>query len=236
MNVAMIGAHQDDEMFCLGTLLLCKQRGDKLTLITTTNGDKGMSDDPSIPYAEAAAIRDREMRSVADAMNADYTCLGEPDEALFDTWDNRLKLIEALRKHRVEMVFTHFTADYNVDHTTTSQMVYQTTMLSPIASIQTDSPPLPKAPTIFYMDPGPGYGFEATHFVEIPATVKDRMMELLSMHESQMAVARRSSGKDYRDDVLAKLKANGQRVGVEFAEAFRPCLASWRTPLTRFLP
>jgi LmbE family N-acetylglucosaminyl deacetylase len=46
MNVVFIGAHPDDEMFCLGTLLLCRQRGDHLFLVCATNGDKGISDDP----------------------------------------------------------------------------------------------------------------------------------------------------------------------------------------------
>ena len=44
MRVAFIGAHPDDEMFCLGTLLLYRNRGDQLSLICATNGDKGMSD------------------------------------------------------------------------------------------------------------------------------------------------------------------------------------------------
>jgi LmbE family N-acetylglucosaminyl deacetylase len=236
MNIAFIGAHQDDEMFCLGTLLRYRERGDRLFLICATNGDKGMSDDPSVPYVECARIRDREMRAVAGALKAEYACLNEPDEALFDTWDTRLKMIEAIRRFRLDLVFTHYTQDYNLDHVATSQLVFQATMLSQIASIQTDSPALPKVPPIYYVDPGPGYGFEATHFVGIDAVTVDEMMRIMSLHESQMALSKRVLGTDYRDRIKQRLEAAGQRVGVTYAEAFRPCLASRRTPLANLLP
>jgi LmbE family N-acetylglucosaminyl deacetylase len=236
MNVTFVGAHQDDEMFCLGTLILCARRGDRLSLICTTNGDKGMSDDASIPHEEAARIRAAEMQRLADALPASYVCLELPDEALYDDWPTRLALIDALRAAQPDLVFTHFTADYNLDHTITSQLVFQTAMLAPIASIVTDHPPLAKSPAIFYVDPGPGYGFEATHFVAIPADVAEDMHRLMGFHASQQAVARRSSGRDYRDMIRERLTATGQRVGVPFAESFRPCLAARRTPLANMLP
>jgi len=140
MNVAFIGAHPDDEMFCLGTLLLCRRRGDRLFLICATNGDKGISDDPDFPHAECARLRDREMREVARAIDAEYQCLGEPDEALYDTWDNRLKMIEAIRHTQADLLFTHFSQDYNLDHSTTSALVFQGALLSQIASVRTEKP------------------------------------------------------------------------------------------------
>ena len=236
MNVAFVGAHQDDEMFCLGTLLRYRRRGDRLALICATNGDKGISDDPSVPHAECARIRDREMRAVAAELNAEYLCLGEPDEALYDTWETRLKMIEAIRCLRPELVFTHAPQDYLLDHTTTSELVFQATLLSQIASIPTASPALGAVPRIFHVDPGAGYGFEATHFVEIPEPMVEEMMRIMGLHESQMAVSRRLLGGDYREGIRQRLEAAGQRVGVKYAEAFRPCLAGRRTPLAAMLP
>ena len=223
-------------MFCLGTLLKYRKRGDTLSLICTTNGDKGMSDDPSRSYEEAARMREREMRQVARALEAEYCCLGEPDEALYDTWPNRLKAIEAIRGAKPDLLFTHFPRDYNLDHTLTSEIIFQASMLSQIASIPTPSAPLTRVPAIFYLDPGPGYEFEATHFVEIEAGCVEEMMRIMACHESQMAVARRLLGKDYRDVIKERLAATGARVGVSYAEAFRPCLASRRTPLANMLP
>jgi LmbE family N-acetylglucosaminyl deacetylase len=176
------------------------------------------------------------MRAVARRLGAEYLSLGEPDEALFDTWETRLKMIQAIRSARAELIFTHFTVDYNLDHSTTSQIVYQAAMLSTIASIGTESAPLAKVPPIFYVDPGPGHGFDATHFVAIAPDVVDEAIALMGLHESQMAVSRRLLGKDYRDDIRERMKATGARIGAEYAEAFRPCLAPRRTPAANLLP
>src|SRR5438067_13645417 len=84
MNVGSIMAHQDDEMRCLGTMLKCRARGDRLCFVTLTDGSKGFVQNPSISRAEAAAIRDVEMRAVANAVDAEYVNLGEQDEFLYD--------------------------------------------------------------------------------------------------------------------------------------------------------
>lgn len=236
MRVCFVGAHPDDEMACLGTLLKCRARGDRLFLISATNGDKGMSDLPDFPHDKCASVRDREMRAVARGLDADFQCLGEPDEALYDTWETRVKMIEALRRARPDLVFTHNPTDYILDHTTTSTLVFQATLLSQIASIRTKSPPLKRVPPIYYVDPGPGFGFEATHFVAIDALTVRRIRRLMGYHRSQMEVSLRLLGKDYRDQIEERLRATGARVGVPFAESFRPCLASRRTPLAKVLP
>jgi LmbE family N-acetylglucosaminyl deacetylase len=236
MNVAFAGAHPDDEMFCLGTLLLCRRRGDTITLICTTNGDKGISDDPDFPHDECARVRDAEMCAVARELGADYTCLGEPDEALYDTWEVRLKMIEAIRAAKPDVVFTHFPQDYLLDHTVTSDLVFQCTLLAQIASIKTKTRAVSKVPAIYYYDPGPGFGFEATHFVEIDEATTKEARRLMGLHKSQMDVSRRMLGRDYRDAIEQRWRGAGDRVGVPFAEAFRPCLAVRRTPLARLLP
>jgi LmbE family N-acetylglucosaminyl deacetylase len=236
MNIVHVAAHQDDEGHTLGTLLKYrKQGGHRITLICTTNGDKGMSFSPEIPYAEAATIREREMRAVAEALGADYVCLGAEDEFLYDTREMRLKLLDALRAARAELIFTHWVRDYNLDHTTTSRLVFQMSMNSIIASMRTEHPALPSTPKIFYWDVGDGFGFEGTHFVELSEELVREKVRILRLHASQMEVMRKI-GPDFADLLFERARAVGQRVGVAFAEMFRPCLASRRTPLASMLP
>ncbi len=83
MNVVSIMAHADDEMRCLGSLLKCKQRGDRLFLVTVTDGSKGFVQNPVISRQEARRIRQMEMQALADQVGAEYLNLGEPDEFLF---------------------------------------------------------------------------------------------------------------------------------------------------------
>lgn len=236
MNITHIVAHQDDEGYALGTLLKYKrQGGHSITLICLTNGDKGMSFDPSIPLHEAAGIRDAEMKAVADALGAHYMCLGAPDEFLFDTKEMRLVLIDAIRAGGSDLIFTHWVDDYNLDHTTTSRIVFQASINSIIASMRTDHAALKITPKIFYIDVGEGFGFEGTHFVELDEKTIDEKIRIIRLHKSQMEVMRKI-GPDFGDMLYDRAKLVGQRAGVPFAEVFRPCLAGRRVPLANMLP
>lgn len=237
MNIALIGAHQDDEMFCLGTLLKYReQRRHRFSFIYLTNGDKGISDDPESDYAATARLRAAEAAKVAKGFRASLDIIPNADEALFDSWTNRLAVLECIRRHRINLIFTHYTSEYNRDHNVASEIVFQAALMANIASIRTESPALKAVPKIFYMNPGEGYGFEGTHFVEIPVRLVRPMRRIMGHHRSQMAVARRLLGADYRDSIEARLKSVGARAGVRYAEVFRPCLADRRTPLASLLP
>jgi hypothetical protein len=175
------------------------------------------------------------MRAVAGALGADYVCLGAEDEFLYDTQEMRLRLMDALRAAEAELIFTHWVRDYNLDHTTTSRLVFQMSMNSIIASMKTEHPALSVTPKIFYWDVGDGFGFEGTHFVELPEELVREKVRILRLHASQMEVMRKI-GPDFADLLYERARAVGQRVGVPFAEVFRPCLASRRTPLASMLP
>ena len=236
MNIVHVGAHQDDEMFALGTFLKYRAKGEHtISFICVTNGDKGMSWDPSVPLEKAAKIRDKEMRAVADQFNAAYICLGESDEFLYDTKETRLKLIDYLRAFRAELIFTHWKEDYNLDHITTSNLVFQASMLSVIASIQTEHEPLNMTPKIFYCDVGEGYGFPGTHFVEIDENTMQDKLRIIRLHKSQIDVSGKM-GPDYADRMMDRNTALGRRARIQYAEVFAPCLADRRIPLANMLP
>jgi N-acetylglucosamine malate deacetylase 1 len=237
MNVACVIAHQDDEMGCLGTLLrLRSERGARLAFIVLTNGDKGMSWSPDVALEEAARVRDAEMRAVAAELDATYRCLGQPDQFLQDGAGIRLALVEALREVRAELVFTHWLEDYNADHMVTARLACHAALLGEIASVRTASPALARAPAVFHMDPGPGYGVDMTHFVALTPELADEKARLMRLHDSQMQVMRELRGRDYANLALDAARAHGARAMVPYAEAFRPCLMERRIPLASMLP
>ena len=236
MNIVLVGAHQDDEAHALGTLLKYKrQGGHRITFICATNGDKGASFSPEIPWQETARTRDREMRAVAAALDARYICLGAPDEFLYDTEEMRMKLIDALRECETDLIFTHWPSDYNLDHIITSQLVFQASMNSIIASMRSAHRALAVTPKIFYWDVGDGFGFEGTHFVALDEETVLEKARIIRLHKSQMEVMLKV-GPDFADKLVDRCRQTGERVGVPYAEAFRPCLASRRTPLANMLP
>lgn len=236
MNIVHVGAHQDDEARALGTLIKYRdQGGHRITFICTTNGDKGFTFDTETPYEVVAATREREMEAVAASLGAEYICLGAPDEFLYDNPEMRLKLIDALRACRAGLIFTDWTSEYNIDHTITAELVLQCAMLTIVASIRTPHPALSVTPRIFHCDPGPGFGFEGTHFVELSPDIMEEKVRLINLHESQMAIMRQIGG-DWAEEHREHCRQTGIRVGTPYAEVFRPCLMARRTPLANVLP
>ncbi|MGB3328130.1 MAG: PIG-L family deacetylase [Thermomicrobiales bacterium] len=221
MNVVSIMAHQDDEMRCLGTMLKCRARCDRLHFITLTDGSKGFVQQPDIDRATAAAIRDREMRAIADDLDATFINLGEPDEYLADTPAVRDALIEAIRRCRADLVFTHFTQDYNLDHTITSALVRHCAMQSCLPVLPTASPPLAAHPAVFMVEPHGPFPFHPSHYVDIAAQ-RDEKVRLLALHVSQEEAMQLGTGTGVAE-LTAKVDAfRGDQVGVAWAEAFVP--------------
>jgi LmbE family N-acetylglucosaminyl deacetylase len=221
VNVVSVMAHQDDEMQCLGTLLKCRARGDAVAFVTLTDGAKGFVQQPDIDPAEAARIRDAEMRALAARLDAVYLTLGEPDEFLYDTPEVRLGLIEALRATGAELVFTHYHEDYNLDHTTVSSLVRHCAMQACLPVLPTASPPLPEHPAIFMVAPHGPVVFPASHFVDTGA-FEDEKVALLALHASQETAMQQAVGAGF-DRLCRRLDGYwGQTVGCDYAEAFVP--------------
>lgn len=225
MNVVSIMAHQDDEMRCLGTMLACRARGDRLWFITLTDGAKGFVQQPEIDPAEASRIRDTELWSLAEAIGATYLNLREPDEFLYDTPQARMALIEAIRATEADLVFTHHHEDYNLDHTTTHSLVRHCAMQSCLPVLPTASPPLAAHPAVFCVEPHGPFAFTPTHYVDI-SNQHAHKVQLLSEHHQSQEVAMQTALGSGLGELTAKLDAfRGDQVGVAFAEGFVPMAA-----------
>lgn len=224
MNAVSVMAHQDDELVCLGTMLKMRARGDALHFICVTDGSRGMIQTPAMPREEAAGIRDAEMRDLADKVGATYQCLGEPDEFLYDTVDVRMRLINALRVCRADVVFTHFSPDYNADHIAVNLLVRHCAMQAPFPVIRTDASALAATPAVFLVEPSSGFEFQPTHYVDISA-VNEEKRALARCHHSQDAALHAGLGKGLDDWICELSRFRGSQVAVAHAEGFRPMLS-----------
>jgi LmbE family N-acetylglucosaminyl deacetylase len=221
MNVVSIMAHADDEMRCLGTMLKCRARRDRLFFITLTDGSKGFVQNPTISREEAARIRNAEMSALADQVGGVYLNLREPDEFLYDTPEVRMKLIEAIRKTGAELVFTHYHEDYNLDHTTVNSLVRHCVMQACLPVLPTESPRLPVSPAIFQCEPFGAFHFPASHYVDISDFYEEKVHLLLN-HTSQEASMQMAVGSGF-EGLCTRLEAyRGEQAGCRFAECFLP--------------
>lgn len=224
MNVVSIMAHQDDEMRCLGAMLKCRARGDRLFFVTLTDGSKGFVQDPTIAREAAARIRDAEMRALAAAVEAEYYNLGELDEFLYDTPEVRLRLLDVIRRTEADLIFTHFDQDYNTDHTVTHSLVRQCAMHACLPMLPTEAPPLARHPAIFLVEPHGPFVFPATHYVDI-SDVHAEKVALLLRHESQEVAMQMAVGSGL--EIMARRLDGyrGEQVGCAYAECFTPMRA-----------
>jgi len=221
MNVVSVMAHQDDELMCLGTLLKMRERGDTLHFICITDGSGGMAQAPDMPRNEAAAVREREMRELTSRIGATYQCLNEQDEYLYDTPELRLRLLQAVRTVKADVIFTHFNPDYNVDHMTTNLLVRQVAMHATFPMTHTEATPLAKTPAVFLIEPSSGFEFEPTHYVDITAQIELKR-ELARCHISQDQAFHVALNKGLDDWICETSAYRGSQVDVPHAEGFRP--------------
>ncbi len=218
MNAVSIMAHQDDEMRCLGTMLKYRKRGDKLFFITLTDGSTGIE---HVTKKEASEIRHKEMLSLVKEINARYISLEEPDEYLYDTPKIRHTLIDAIRKTRADLIFTHYFDDYNIDHTTTSRLVRHCAMHSSLPNTKTEHSPLNEHPAIFMVEPHGPINFSATYFVDI-TKFEEQKIKLLSNHVSQEEAMQKALNSGFEKLVGRPDSYWGEKTCCEYAECFIP--------------
>jgi LmbE family N-acetylglucosaminyl deacetylase len=197
-------------------------------MVALSRGDRGGAD-PSMSGERVAQMRQREAERVAEGVGARYYCLNADDAFIQDTPSLRVSLMGVLRQAQADVVITSPPTDYSMDHVTTSKIAVQAALLAPFASVQTDEPPLERAPAVFYMDSITGLDFQPTLYVDITGEFS-RKCELLRLHESQMASLPKFGGFDpvSHSEIVGRFR--GLQVGVEYAEAFRP---AERNPLMR---
>ena len=237
MNIVSVMAHQDDELMCLGTMLKYKRSGHKLAFVCLTDGAVGMVHKPDMPFDEAAEVRRIEMTALTGKLGAEYICLGRRDEFLYDTPEIRMELIEALRYLKAELIFTHNTSDYNVDHMTASTLVRQCAMQQALPMLKTKSPCTASTPAVYMVEPSGGFEFEPSHWIDVTDVMEEKAA-LSKYHVSQDEAFIAAFGEGHGLDawVMETTKKRGDQCGVKYAEAFAPMLSRGLVKPSSLLP
>ena len=193
INVLVVAAHPDDEVLgCGGTIMKHVGAGDAVKVLIMTNGRS------CVPAAKAANR----------FMGSDVVFMGFPDQ-MMDTIAF-VHIVQRIEQYinGIDIVYTHFRDDLNLDH----RLTYQATM--------TACRPLPgstiKKILCFEVLSSTewGKGFEPNYFVEIDISDKWRALEFYS---AEM----RSFPHPRSIEVVADLaNLRGATAGIPSAEAF----------------
>ncbi len=214
-EVLAIAAHRDDvEQTCGGTLLRLRSLGVATAILDLTRGEagtRGSADERAAEAAEAAQILGAGWREALEI----------PDGRVENTWENRLKIVNVLRRVRPRVVILPYWAGRHPDHYTSATLGYEACFLSGLEKVETGSAPHRPFKVVYaslYADVRPSF------VVDITAYIEDRHRALMA-YRSQYANQSAGSGlfvpeEEIRERTFAEARHYGSLAGVRYAEPF----------------
>ncbi len=238
-TVMAIGAHPDDpEIYCGGTLAKCAERGDKVFMAYVTDGTAGGDTKDRDKLAE---IRKREGTAAAKVIGAEVIFMGLPDAELEYNLASRIKVIDAIRQAKPDLIITHAPYDQNCDHRITSQLVNDANLHASGHKIETTHTRTTIICPVYYMEPYQGIGFNPSVYVDISNTFEQKI-KMFMEHKSQInyleteEAKRTKSSNPFLDIVEITARFRGIQSLVKYAEAFQPLLIGQGVRTERLLP
>ncbi len=217
MRVLVIGAHTDDAILQAGgTLAKYAEAGHSITIIVLSPGVKK---DDELPYEEAASIRRREAEASAAVIGATLIWMGCEEFNLPRTYEEKLPLVDAIRRANPDVILGHYPDDYSIDHRVAAELTDECYMMAFQKGIKTDAPPCAPTAMIYHMDTVGGVGFIPDTYVDITEhyDIKRRMMEL---HESEVKPYLGHPVFDTLEWMEVHARYRGIQRAVRYAEAF----------------
>ena len=214
-EVLAIAAHRDDvEQTCGGTLLRMRAQGLRTAILDLTRGEAGTRG--------TAAQREAEAAEAAQILGVtSREALDIPDGCVENTYENRVKIVQVLRRIRPRVVILPYWAGRHPDHYTTSTLGYEACFLSGLAKLDTGTAPHRPFKIVYaslYADVRPSF------VVDISPYIEDRHRALLA-YRSQYANQQTGSGlfvpeEEIRERTFAEARHYGLLAGVTYGEPF----------------
>jgi LmbE family N-acetylglucosaminyl deacetylase len=192
MRVLAVGAHPDDiELGCGGTLLAHRTRGDEVTLLVMTTGERGPQD---------AKSRIREQEDAAALLDAGLLWGGFQDGEVDEGRDAVTVVQDAVAEVGPDLIYAHAPGDTHQDHRATARAVLS-------AARRMRQVLLYESPTSTQF--GPSVYVDVARFIEAK-------MDLLRAHMSQVL----KNGLVDLEALEAQARYHGFRARLRYAEAF----------------
>jgi len=219
LDTLAFGAHPDDcELSMGGTLARLKSFSYKVGICDLSMGELGT-------YG-SEAIRRKELKKAAEILSLDIrVTLDIPDGRIRNSEENRLKIIESIRKYSPAVVFSFIPRTRHPDHHHTGEMVKECLFLAGLEKIKTDSPPF--RPSAFFRFPEL-FMWEKPDFIVDITDFWEKRIEVLKAYKSQLNVGRSEvktprtflKSKELWELLEIKARMAGVMIGVKYGEPF----------------
>jgi LmbE family N-acetylglucosaminyl deacetylase len=199
VNVVAVGAHPDDvELGCGATLLRHVARGDEVTILVMTTGQRGLVEGMSRPKEQQAAA----------AMLGVELCWGGFDDGAIPDGAEAIAVIDAvLAASGADILYAHAVEDTHQDHRATAT-----------ASIAAGR----RLPTVLQFETPSSQHFEPSVYVDVADTIEEKLAALRA-HLSQVL----RPGPVELEAIEAQARFRGFHGRVRYAEAFETTRLAW---------
>lgn len=220
LDVLAFGAHPDDvELSCSGTLLKLKEEGSKVGVVDLTMGELGTRG--------TVDTRKKESDSSSKILNIDV----RENLDLGDGWfennqENKLKVIQAIRKYQPTIIFANAIDDRHPDHPRAAKLLNEAFFLSGLKKIETQDNGItqdiwrPKH-LFHYVQ----YRYVKPDFVvDVTPYYETKMKAILSFKSQFYEPGKKSdtliSSKKFLDFIKGRSHEMGSSIQVEHGEGF----------------
>ena len=218
IDVLAVVAHPDDaELLCGGSLIRCRQAGERTGVLDLTRGETGSRGTPEIRAGEAEDAS--RILGLAVRRNA-----GLPDSRLENTPQTRQVVVGLLRELRPRVVVTHWPRGRHPDHRAASELVYDASFLAGLKNFDAPGEPFRPHKVIhalsFREDP------EKPTFVVDITSQMDQKVEAILAYGSQFGEAVQAGevfpggNRSLEDQIRAQAARAGSLIRVEYGEPF----------------
>ncbi len=176
LDVLAVGAHPDDAELGVGGMLhKLSRRGYRVGILDLTRGE--LASRGSQAERDAEARKAAEILGLALRENADL-----PDGGVFNTAEQRMRLIPFLRRLRPRLLLAPYSPDRHPDHANAHALVRDANFFAGVTRVETGHSPY-RAPSVLYYCPynvprGPDVVIDITDCFETK-------LEALRAHRSQ---------------------------------------------------
>ncbi len=233
-TVLCISCHPDDmEIACAGTLLKCKERGDRVVICHLSSGNLGHE---IIKPDELRVMRAKEAERSAEIGGFEIIHGGFDDLEIYDNnKESRDKVVDIIKQVDPDFIITHDPDDYMPDHVATARLVFDASFTATLPNYPTKVEGRARLVPIYYMDTLAGVNFNPTEFVDVSKFI-DTKLEMLNCHESQIVWMRDHDHIDFPDMVKTCCRYRGFQCGADYAEGFKQCQVYLKGTTKRLLP
>ncbi len=222
VDILAIGVHPDDvELSCAGTLLGEMASGKNVAILDLTEGELGTRGNAELRLKEARAAA--KILGVSDRRN-----LGLTDGFFQGNHDDKMKVIQAIRHYRPEIILTNAIDDRHPDHGRAAKLVYESSFLSGLLKVPSadydGSEQARWRPKAIY------------NYIQDKVLIADLVVDISPYFEKKMAsiLAFKSqffdpksqeadspiSGRDFLDFIRARAQTYGRQIGVTYGEGY----------------